>query len=365
MNILFILLRKEFTLFFKNKFLPKVAFIFPCAVILIIPLVTTMDVRHVGVTVVSRDNSPLTRRVVADLESTSFFSVAGAPTYADALERIRRGQTDVILEIPEGFQAGVDAGVPQLPHISANGVNGIKGSLGSRYVSQSVMQTLARYSGREMPQSVSVQYLFNPTLEYRNNMIPALMIMLLIMICGFLPALNLIGEKESGTIEQMNVTPVRPAVFVLSKVIPYWLIGIVDLTLAMGIAAAVYGLTPAGSLGAIYLAALLFILVISGVGIVIANFSDRMSQGMFVMFFIVMVFILMSGLLTPISSMPQWAQYATYALPPRYFIDIMRSLYLKATPPAALWPDYAALAAFAALLNALAALTYRKSAASA
>lgn len=361
MKTLLILLRKEFTLFFKNKFLPKLAFIFPCAVILIIPLVATMDVRHVGVTVVSRDNSPLTRRVVSDLESTSFFSVAAAPTYADALESVRRGHADVILEIPEGFQAGVDAGLAQLPHISANGVNGVKGSLGSRYVAQSVMQTLARYSGREVPERISVQYLFNPALEYRNNMIPALMIILLIMICGFLPTLNLIGEKEDGTIEQMNVTPVRPAVFVISKVMPYWLIGIVDVTLAMGIAALVYGLVPAGSLGAIYLAALLFVTVISGVGIVVANFSDRMSQGMFVMFFIVMTFILMSGLLTPITSMPQWAQYITYALPPRYFIDIMRSVYLKATPGAALLPEYAALAAFAVVINTLAALTYRKS----
>ena len=274
---------------------------------------------------------------------------------------MRRGHTDVILEIPEGFQAGVDAGVPAMPHVSANGVNGIKGSLGSRYVVQSVMQTLARYSGREIKENVSVQYLFNPTLEYRNNMIPALMIILLIMICGFLPTLNLIGEKESGTIEQMNVTPVRPAVFVLSKVVPYWLIGIIDITLGMGIAALVYGLHPAGSLGAIYLAALLFVFVISGIGIIIANFSDSMSQGMFVMFFIVMVFILMSGLLTPITSMPQWAQYITYALPPRYFIDIMRSIYLKATPAAALWPAFASLAAFALAANTLAALTFRKS----
>ncbi len=361
MRTLLILLRKEFALFFANKFLPKISFLYPCAVILIIPLVTTMDVRHVGVTVVDRDASPLARRVVSDMDASPFLSVTTAMSYAEAMERIKNGATDVILEIPDDFQSSIDAGVPSMPHISANGVNGLKGSLGSRYVSQSVMQTIMHYSEREMRETVSVQYLFNPTLEYRNNMIPALMIMLLIMICGFLPALNLISEKETGTIEQMNVTPVPAVSFMLSKMIPYWIIGIVDLSLAMLMAGLVYGLWPAGSLPAIYFAALLFVFVISGVGITIANFSDRMSQGMFVMFFIIMIFILMSGLLTPLSSMPQWAQYLTYVLPPRYFIDIMQSVYLKATPISALGINYLALALFALAINVAATLTYRKS----
>jgi len=360
MRTLLLLLRKEFILFRKNKFIPKVAFIFPCMVILIIPLVTTMDVRHVGVSVVNRDNSRLSRNVISDLNNSGFFSVSTAVDYEAAMEQIRRGDCDVILEIPQNFQQSLDNCDANMPHISANGVNGIKGSLGSRYVSQSVMRTVATYKGMEIPESVTVEYLYNPTLEYRNNMIPALMIMLLIMICGFLPALNMVSEKETGTIEQMNVTPVKTWVFVLSKVIPYWIIGLIDISLAMLIAHLVYGLTPVGSITSIYLATLLFIFVMSGLGIVIANYSSRMSQSMFVMFFIVVVFVLMSGLLTPISSMPQWAQAITYALPPRYYIDIMRSIYLKATPLSALWPQYGMLLVFASLTNVIAALTYRK-----
>lgn len=336
MRTLMILLRKEFILFWKNKFLPKVAFIFPCVVILIIPLVTTMDVKHVGVAVVNLDNSQLSRNVMTDLASTSFFTVRTAVSYEAAIELVKRGECDVILEIPHDFQKSVDSGIPSVPHISANGVNGLKGSLGSRYVSQSLMETVTAYKGIEIPELVNIRYLYNPTLEYRNNMIPALMIMLLIMICGFLPALNLVGEKETGTIEQMNVTPVSSFIFVLSKVIPYWIIGAIDITLAMLIAWAVYGLAPMGTLAAIYLATILFIFVMSGLGIVIANMSASMSQSMFLMFFVVVVFVLMSGLLTPISSMPAWAQTITYALPPRYYIDIMRSIYLKATPISAL-----------------------------
>lgn len=360
MKTLLTLLRKEFILFSRSKFLPKIAFIFPCMVILIIPLVTTMDVRHVGVTVVSRDNSRLTRNILTDLSATEFFTVTNSVSYAEAIEKVRRGDCDVILEIPEDFQKSVDMGTPKAPHISANGVNGMKGSLGAGYVSQSVMHTVTAYKGFDIQNLVSVQYLYNPTLEYRNNMIPALMIMLLIMICGFLPALNLVSEKETGTIEQMNVSPVRTPVFVLSKVIPYWIIGITDLSLAMLIALLVYGLSPVGPLWGIYLAAVLFTLVMSGLGIIIANLSDRMSQSMFLMFFVVVIFVLMSGLLTPITSMPQWAQTITYALPPRYFIEVMRSIYLKGTPVSALQLQYIVLAGFALLTNILAALTYRK-----
>lgn len=355
-----ILLRKEFILFWKNKFLPKVAFIFPCAVIMIIPLVTTMDVKHVGVAVINHDNSPLSHNVMTDMSSNTFFTVRTSMTYEDGLELVKRGDCDVILEIPRDFQKSVDMGTPNTPHISANGVNGVKGTLGSRYVSQSVMETVAAYKGMELPELTTIQYLYNPTLEYRNNMIPALMIMLLIMICGFLPALNLVGEKESGTIEQMNVTPVKTPIFVLSKVIPYWIIGLIDITLAMVIALAIYGLAPMGSLASIYLATLLFTFVMSGLGIVIANGSKSMSQSMFLMFFVVVVFVLMSGLLTPISSMPDWAQALTYALPPRYYIDIMRSVYLKATPIEDLQLQFIALTGFAMLTNTLAALTYKK-----
>ena len=360
MEILLVLLRKEFILFWKNKFMPKVAFIFPCVVILIIPLVTTMDVRHVGVSAVNHDNSLLSLDIISGLSSITFFTVYSDVDYSTALERLKRGKCDVILEIPANFQKSIDEGLPNMPHISVNGVNGIKGTLGSRYVAQSIAGTLSTYRGMDIPELVSIQYMYNPTLEYRNNMIPALMIMLLIMICGFLPSLNLVSEKETGTIEQMNVTPVKTSIFVLSKVIPYWIIGMIVLSMAMLIATIVYGLAPAGTLGAIYLAAILFIFIMSGLGIIIANVSAKMSQSMFLMFFVVIIFVLMSGLLTPIASMPVWAQTATYTLPPRYFIEIMRSVYLKATSISDLFIQYIVLLVFAVITITLAALTYRK-----
>jgi ABC-2 type transport system permease protein len=186
------------------------------------------------------------------------------------------------------------------------------------------------------------------------------MIMLLIRICGFLSAINIVQEKESGTIEQINVTPLGRFTFVLGKLIPFWIIGLVVISIAMTVAWLVYGLSPAGSLWCIYLATLLFILGFSGFGVAIANISDNIQQTMFLMFFFIIIFLLLSGLLTPISSMPEWAQDFTLLLSPRYYIEIMRSVYLKGTHFTELWPNYALLALFVVVFNILAALTYRR-----
>ncbi|MDE6646319.1 MAG: ABC transporter permease, partial [Prevotella sp.] len=209
---------------------------------------------------------------------------------------------------------------------------------------------------------LTVQNRFNPTLNYRHYMIPALMIILFILVCGFLPALSIVGEKESGSIEQINVTPVGRLTFTLSKLLPYWLVGLFVLTIAMCVAWLVYGLAPVGTIGVIYLGAMLFILAISGLSLTIANFSETMQQTMFVMFFFIIIFMLMSGILTPIDSMPEWAQKLTIILPPRYFVEILRSVYLKGTTLVELGSNFIALSVFAFSLNSLAAITYKKQA---
>ena len=223
------------------------------------------------------------------------------------------------------------------------------------------MKELMSERGMSVPDDLTVvQNRYNPTMNYRYYMIPAIMIMLLIILCGFLPALSLVSEKEHGTLEQINVTPVSRLTFTLSKLIPYWIIGLFVLSIAMIIAWLVYGLAPVGSLLTIYCGAFMFILSISGLGVTIANRSDMMQQTMFVMFFFMIVFILMSGLLTPIASMPQWAQNLTLAFPPRYFIEIMRSVYLKGVSFVEVGDRLLILAGFAALFNLLAALSYKK-----
>ena len=335
---------------------------------LVMPWITTMDVRHVGVIVVDSDRSAASRRIISHIGATDWFTLYHViPDYATALQQLEQGDADVIVEIPQHFERDMIQTKPQPISISANSVNATKGALGMQYVLQTVARTLKELQtehGTEAPVSelTVVQNRYNPTLNYRHYMIPALMIMLIILICCFLPTLNIVSEKEVGTIEQINVTPLGKLTFTLGKLIPYWMIGILVLTIAIIVAWIVYGLWPVGSFGAIYFAAILFIFTMSGFGVVLANISDTMQQAMFVMFFFVMIFVLMSGLMTPIESMPRWAQTATLFLPPRHFIEVMRSVYLKGTTVAELWRCYAALGSFAVLFNLLAIATYKKQA---
>ncbi len=368
MRTFLVLIQKEFTQIRRNAFLPRFIVAFPILIMLVMPWITTMDVRHVGVAVVDNDRSSVSRRILSHIGATNWFSLHDMTAdYATALKQLEQGKVDVIVEIPEHFEHDMIRAEPRPIGISANAVNAMKGSLGMQYVLQTVTKTLKELQAERgltatASELIVVQNRYNPSLNYRHYMIPALMIMLMVLICGFLPTLNIVGEKEVGTIEQINVTPLSKLTFSLGKLVPYWIIGLFMLTVAMLIAWAVYGLWPAGSLWAIYAAAILFILVMSGLGVTIANISDTMQQAMFVMFFFVMIFMLMSGLMTPIESMPRWAQTVTLFLPPRYFIEVMRAVYLKGTAFAELWRCFAALGLFAFLFNLLAVVTYKKQA---
>lgn len=355
MRKLMFLLRKEFKQFIRNPFLPKMVVMFPLLVMLVIPWVMTMDVHHINVSVVDNDHSSFSRRFISKVSASDYFTLKSINDHYDAsLAELEEGGVDVIVEIGDGGTV----------NISSNGVNAIKGSFGMQYLSKVVSETaseLSSESGRPSVQiPIQIQNRYNPTLNYRYYMIPAVMIMLLIMLCGFLPALNLVGEKEIGTIEQINVTPVGKFTFTLAKLIPYWIIGILVLSLAMLIADLLYGLTPAGSLWAIYFAAVLFVLSMSGLGVIVANYSNTMLQTMMLMFFVVMVFVMMSGILTPVDSMPHWAQVVTWFLPPKYLVDIMRAVYLKGSTIPDLWTSYAAIALSAVIFDGWAAISYKK-----
>ncbi len=367
MRVFIVLVQKEFLQIRRNSFLPRLIIAFPILVMLLMPLIMTMDVRQVNVAVVDLDRSTTSRRIASHINASEYLTLAQTSAeYPLAMEVLEQGAVDVIVQIPDNFERDMTVATPERISITANAVNATKGGMGMQYVVQTIARTLAELRGEKSPaklsELVTIENRYNPTLNYRHYMIPALMIILFILICGFLPALSIVGEKESGTIEQINVTPISRFMFILSKLVPYWIIGLFVVTVAMLVARLVYDLAPVGSIGAIYFGALLFILTISGFSLTIANFSETMQQTMFVMFFFIMTFMLMSGLLTPIDSMPVWAQRFTLILPPRYYVEILRSVYLKGTTVAELWTNYAALGIFAIIFNTLAALTYKKQA---
>lgn len=365
------LIEKEFKQLFRNSFLPKLIFIFPCMIMILMPWAANLEIKNINVNIVDNDHSVLSRRLVDKIGASTYFRTTDLPgTYNQALIAVEAGTADVILEIPRDFEKDwMDGESPDLL-VAANAVNGTKGSLGGSYLS-AIISDYSRELKAETPipilaskplpkVSMTTLNLFNPTLNYKLFMVPALMVMLLTMICGFLPALNVVGEKEAGTIEQMNVTPVHKFTFIVAKLIPYWLIGFVVLTICFILAWLLYGILPAGHFLTIYGFALIFLPVVSGFGLVISNHSATLQQAMFVMWFFMLVLILMSGLFTPIHSMPEWAQWITRINPLRYFVEVMRTIYLRGGGFAELLPQLGALLIFAVIFNIWAVRSYRK-----
>jgi ABC-2 type transport system permease protein len=359
------LIEKEFKQIIRNSFLPKLILILPIMMLLVLPWAANQEVRNIRLSVVDNDQSAYSQRMLQKIIASGYFILTDiSASNPQAMQSIEAGKADIIMEIQHGFERDIaKEGVADVM-ISANAVNGMKAGLGSSYLA-SILNDYAKELTIEKGGLVntvqpSVKILFNPHLDYKVFMIPAIMVMLLTLLCGFLPALNIVGEKETGTIEQLNVTPVKKFTFIIAKLIPYWVTGFIVLTVCFGIAALVYHLVPVGSLLTIYLYTGIYVLVVSGLGLVISNYSATMQQAMFVMFFFIMILILLSGLFTPISSMPGWAQTITAINPLKYFMQVMRAVYLKGSGMSELLPQLCALLGFAVVLNGWAVLSYRK-----
>lgn len=359
------LLEKEFKQMFRNPFISRVILILPIMYMLIFPWVVNQEIKNLRLSVVDNDRSTFSERLIHKITASGYFHLFEfTASGADAMESVDAGNADIILEIPRDFEKDLYRSEQTNVMISANAVNGMKGGLGSVYLSgilNDFANELTAAQGIRIPSSrVELQFKFNPTLDYKVFMIPALFVMLLTLLTGFLPALNIVSEKEIGTTEQLNVTPMKKAIFILAKLIPYWVMGILVLTVTIGLAALLYGLVP-GSFATIYLYSIVYILAVSGLGIVISNYSDTMQQAMFVMFFFLLIIILLSGLFSPISSMPEWAQAITSFNPLTYFIVVMRAIYLKGSGMQELLPQFFALCGFAVAFNVWAVLSYKKS----
>lgn len=363
-----VLLKKEMIRFWRTRFLPALMFLFPVAVMAVMPWIMQLDVKNERVTVVDEDHSPFSAAVVSHLKASPYFVYKeGFADHHAALEAMDANVLDVVVSIPADFERHLLNGVKPKPiSVEANGVDALKGAQGIQYAVQltaDIILEMTREPSSAIdrhPPQIPVEMRYNPTQNARSYMIPAMMILVILLICGFLPALSLVWEKETGTIEQINVLPISPLQFVLAKLIPYWVMGFVVFCICMLMGWWIFGLTPSGSVWAIFPAALLFIIIMSAFSVFIANISNTLQQTVFLMFFFLLNFMLLSGILTPVNSMPQWVQYFSMLFPPRYFIHIMRAVYLKGTTLPELWPQYLALGCMALLFPALAVKTYRK-----
>ena len=338
------LLQKEFLQIRRNAFLPKLIIMFPIVIMCVMPLVMQMEVKNIVVDVVDIDHTVESQRLVQQIAASNYFMFGGQKnTYVEAMKDIEMGRADVILEIRDGKYL-----------IAANAVNGTKGSMGSAYLSQIISAPVSTFS------AASVLTLYNKQQNYKLFMIPALFAIVMMLMTGFLPTLNIVGEKEAGTIEQINVTPVSKWTFILAKLIPYWLIALFVITVCLLLAWLVYDISPAGPVWLIYVLAMLLALFFSSFGLIVSNYSDTMQQAIFVMWFFVVSIMLLSGLFTPTRSMPQWAYLTTYINPMHYFIDAIRTVFIRGGGLHETAHQVIALAGIGTLMGCWAVQSYKK-----
>jgi len=360
------LLEKEFKQFIRNRFLPRLVIAMPFIATLIFPLVANFDVKDIRISIIDHDHSSYSHQLIEKIKSSGYFVLQEMLNNdQQGIQNIEEKNTDIIIEIPSNFEKSLINNRQNIKVLFiVNAVNGIRGGLGSGYLSQIINS----FSNQLKPQAVDqkqgielvANYWYNPTLAYPIYMIPAIMIMVLSMISGFLPALNIVGEKQNGTMEQINVTPIKKSTFILSKLIPYWVVGLLVLTVCMIVSVFVYNLYPQGSLFTLYLFVGVFILGYSGFGLVISNYATTVQQAMFMMFFFVITFVFMSGLYTPIENMPLWAQYLSDISPLKYMMSSMRGIYLKGSSLMDLKSEFLSLVIIALFFNLWAVLSYQK-----
>ena len=354
------LIQKEFLQIKRNSFLPRLIMVFPIMIMCVMPWVMNMEVKNIVVDVVDNDHSTLSRQIVEGVASSSYFLFHGQrESYESALGDIEESKADIALVIPPHFSRDLSNGLRPQVLIAANAVNGTKGAIGSSYLSQIVTTRIAP-APQAVSSALSTLNLYNKHLDYKVFMIPALFAIIMMLMCGFLPTLNIVSEKEQGTIEQMNVTPVSKWSFIMAKLIPYWLIALFVITVCLLLSWAIYSITCQGSIIWVYVLAMLLALFFSSFGLIISNYSDTMQQAIFVMWFFVVILMLLSGLFTPTRSMPSWAYLTTYVNPMHYFIDAIRTVFVRGGGFADIAHQIGALVVFALVMGTWAVWSYRK-----
>lgn len=371
MRMLRFILQKEFRQLFRDKAILAMMFVMPTVQLTIIPLAMNFDVKNINVSVVDLDHSSMSQKLISKVGASGYFRFVNvSPSYKDGMKSIEKGAADLIMEIPSGFERNLVREGSQKISLSVDAINGTKASLGTGYLktilsdfNQEIRLSLNGNTATATPLpeiETTYSYWFNPLGEYKYYIVPGVLVLLLTLIGGFISALNIVKEKESGTIEQINVTPIKKWQFILGKMIPFWIMGMIVFTLGLLVTRFVYGISPEGSLAVLYLFASVYLIALLGFGLLISTYSNNQLEAMFVAFFFMMIFMLMSGLFTTIESMPAWARTIANLTPITHFIKVIRMIMLNGSGLADIKMELLYEILFAIVLNGWAIWNYKK-----
>lgn len=351
------MLIKEFIQVFRDPRMRTVIFIIPCIQTIVIGYAVTLDVRDARTAVYDLDNTAQSRELIARfLDSGYFRAVAHVGDDEAAQELLDRGRASIVLRINRGFAEDLEGGRTAQVQVIVDGTDsntaGIVLSYASRitgtFSEQVVLERFARLAGaRRSPNLIDLRSRawFNENLESRNYFVPAVIVVVVTLVTLLLTSMAVVREKEIGTMEQIMVTPITPVEFVLGKTVPFALVGFADVILVTLVGTYWFEVPIRGSVSLLLLATGLYLMTTLGAGLLISTISQTQQQAMMSTFFFFFPAMLLSGFAFPIANMPEVVQWLTLANPLRYFLVIVRAIFLKGVGAAVLWKELAALAA--------------------
>lgn len=342
----------------------------PVFELLVLSYAATFELKNTRFVTLDQDNSVLSEKLIAKFSGSSFFSYIGqAASYAEAEQALRSNLTDQILIVEPNFEKNLNLEKTAKVQLVTNAINGSAASLMNAYALSIVSDFNKEIIVEQMPQKflgmpirVKPTYWYNPELNYITFMVPGILVLLVTIIAMFLSGMNLVKEKELGTIEQINVTPIKKYQFIAGKLIPFWVIANLDLAIGLLVARYVFLIPVTGSIPLLFFVASVYLVVVLSFGLFISTLTNTMQQSMFISWFFLVIFILMSGLFTPIESMPDWAQILVKFNPVAYFIKINRMIMLKGSGFFDFQKEFWLLVIYAVVMFVFSTVRYRKTA---
>jgi ABC-2 type transport system permease protein len=343
-RILRFLLRKEYLQIFRDRFMVAQMLLLPVIQLAILANAATFEVKGARLVVVDEDRTTSSRGLIDRFVASRRFQLAPAPVSTrGADEAMLRRQAGAILRIPIAFERDLVRTRAAQVQLVLNAEDGAAAGVMLGYA-QRIVADYADELGATLPGAslamatvragqptldVRTRGWYNPELDYRFYMVPGILVQLVTMVGTFLTALNIVREKELGTLEQLNVTPITRGQFIAAKLIPLWSLGLLGLAIGLAVARFAFHVPIRGSVLLVFGTASVYLLAALSVGLLVSTMVETQQQAMFVTFFIVLVYLLMSGLFTPVRSMPTWAQWIAQANPTMHYMEIMRGIMLR------------------------------------
>jgi ABC-2 type transport system permease protein len=371
MRLVLLLIKKEFLQILRNRTMLPIIFVVPIVQLVILVEAATMDMKRIDYVIVDLDRSSLSNRLVSKIGSSPFFHLRKMTGSIDeAKELMLTNKADLVISIPDNFEKDFYAQKKTDIQLMVDAINGMAAGITNAYIT-SIITNFNQEIMKDMGNNalVSIQqktikseftYWYNPELIFKIYIVPGILALLVTIMGMFLSGLNLVREKEMGTMEQINVTPIKKYQFILGKLIPFLFIALFDLGFGLFLGKLLYDIPMEGSLLLLFSFAIVYLVTALSLGLLISTFSSTQQQVIFVAFFFLITFILMSGIFTPAESMPDWAQKINFINPIAYFMRVSRMVLLKGAGFIDIMKDMISMSIYGAIIFSLAIWRYRK-----